>query len=179
MSKPFSDEFRNAAISKALSRGKDVTLEDIVREIGISRSTLNRWIRESQSTSKEVVESMKAREKRPGDWNAAERFQAVMDCQDLDEKTVSAYCRKRGLYPHHIAQWKANFLQEEVPVDRSQVKKLKEENKQLKRELHRKDKALAETAALLVLKKNWIRSWETKRTADHGIKTSNDFGWGV
>lgn len=78
----------------------------------------------------------------------------------MDEAALNEYCRAKGLYPHHIQQWKQDFAKGPAakPV-KSDSKQLKQEIKQLQKELNRKDKALAETAALLVLKKKADALW--------------------
>jgi len=87
----------------------------------------------------------------------------IISCAVLDEKALSEHCREQGIYPHHVAQWKLDFASasqsDNKPVSRNEVKILKNENKALKKELNRKDKALAETAALLVLQKKVHEIW--------------------
>ena len=87
----------------------------------------------------------------------------IIRCAALDEEALSEHCRKQGVYPHHVAQWKLDFASAIQPdnksVSRNEVKTLKNENKALKKELNRKDKALAETAALLVLQKKVHEIW--------------------
>ena len=86
----------------------------------------------------------------------------IIKCDGLDETEVSELCRQQGVYAHHVRQWKADFSSGEVATERSQKQaaaKLKLENNQLKKELNRKDKALAETAALLVLQKKVNDIW--------------------
>ena len=61
--------------------------------------------------------------------------------------------RKKGLYPEQIIQWKQGFMQTENPNDKAALKQSQKEIKQLKKELVRKEKALAEAAAILVLRK--------------------------
>jgi hypothetical protein len=103
--------------------------------------------------------TMTTKEKRPQDWNAAEKFQAIIDCAPLDDEAISAYCRQQGLYAHHIKQWQHKFIQSQSGQKRGQLNVLRAENKQLKSELNRKEKALAETAALLVMKKKAQATW--------------------
>ena len=102
-------------------------------------------------------------DKRPQDWTLEERLNMVVLCASLSEEEVNTHCRAQGLYPHHIKQWKLDFIKDNVPkqksVSPSEIKLLKHENKSLKKELNRKDKALAETAALLVLKKKVREIW--------------------
>lgn len=157
MSTKYNQNFKSMIVEKALSRGEGVTMSDIAEAHGVSIPSIRRWILAAQQTDIEPAETMTEKEKRPQDWTLAERLQAIIDCDKLSENERSAYCRKRGLYPHHIKQWKENMTTGATDVTaqsgRSHLKQLKEENKRLKQELQRKEKALAETAALLVLKK--------------------------
>ena len=89
---------------------------------------------------------------------AAARFEAVLVTAALDEAGKSAWCREHGVYPQELEQWRQSATQalaepEDVPVSRRESKADRRRIKELERELRRKDKALAETAALLVLSK--------------------------
>ena len=77
----------------------------------------------------------------------------------LDEAAMNQLCRERGLYAHHMAQWKQDFISAVTANERSDAKGLKGEVRELKKELNRKDRALAETAALLVLQKKVSAIW--------------------
>ena len=87
----------------------------------------------------------------------------VIACAALEEEKLSEYCRERGLYPHHVKQWKLDIVNGQRETDtvksRSELKALRHENEALKQEVSRKDKALAETAALLVLQKKVNAIW--------------------
>ncbi len=94
-----------------------------------------------------------------------QRLEAVMDCHSLNDEHLSSYRRKNGIYPHHVKEWKSDFLsknQASDPTSRQEQKKLKQDNKRLQKELNRKDRALSETAALLVLSKKCQAIWEEK-----------------
>ncbi|MFT4810507.1 MAG: transposase-like protein [Paraglaciecola sp.] len=84
-------------------------------------------------------------------------MEIIIRCAALSEDEVSKICREQGLYPHHIKQWKQDFVggaTMNTPTNTPlEAKHLKHQNKALKNELNRKDRALAETAALLVLQK--------------------------
>ncbi len=85
----------------------------------------------------------------------------------MKDEQLSAYCRENGIYPHHVKEWKSAFLSENQTseaVSRHEQKKLKQENKRLQKELNRKDKALSETAALLVLSKKCQAIWGKRRS---------------
>lgn len=91
-----------------------------------------------------------------------ERLEMVIACAALDESAVSERCRQFGIYPHHIAEWKQDFVSKTSKSEASkpgETKALKSEIKSLQRQLNRKDKALAETAALLVLQKKANEIW--------------------
>jgi transposase len=99
------------------------------------------------------------KEKRPQDWSQEERLEMVITCGSLDEAAMNQLCRERGLYAHHVAQWKQDFISGVAANERSDAKSLKGEVRDLKKELNRKDRALAETAALLVLQKKVSAIW--------------------
>jgi transposase len=86
-----------------------------------------------------------------------------MATASLDDVAVGVYCRERGIYSFQLKQWKETFMTQKV-IDKkhaelSELKSLRAENKALKQEIRRKDSALAETTALLVLKKKAALIW--------------------
>jgi len=170
MSPRFTQSFKIQAVEKALNRQDNTTLKEVADSLGVGLSSLTRWTRqpknqELESISRNEVGSMK-KEKRPQDWTLEERLNMIISCGALDDQALSEYCREQGIYPHHLAQWKLDFTndrQSGKPVPRSEVKTLKYENKVLKKELNRKDKALAGTAALLVLQKKSQRDLGKRR----------------
>jgi len=157
MKKQYEQTFKNRAVQKALSRGRQTTMQEIADELGVDKSTIGRWIRESNAKTGGGSKTESKQEKRPQDWSQAERLEALLNCHGLNDTERSSWCRQHGLYPHQIEQWQSEFISGAALTQRrseqGQVRQLKAENKQLKQELQRKEKALAETAALLVLKK--------------------------
>ena len=126
---------------------ESATVESVAREIGVGVSTLERWRSDALSRP--------ARERA---WTAAARFEAVLMTASLDEAGKSAWCRERGVYPQELEQWRLSATQalaepEEIRASPRETKADRRRIKELERELRRKDKALAETAALLVLSK--------------------------
>jgi len=106
---------------------------------------------------------MNKTEKRPQDWSAEERLNMVIACGALDEIGVSELCREKGIYPYHLEQWRSDFSASATGNEKSgnhaETRHLKNENRALKKELRRKEKALAEAAALLVLQKKVSAIW--------------------
>jgi len=91
-----------------------------------------------------------------------------METYSLNEGELNAYCREKGLYPETVKKWQQNAINgtegtqsiNETTEIKSKLKKEKETSKKLKSELNRKEKALAEAAALLVLRKKADAIWE-------------------
>lgn len=101
----------------------------------------------------------------PMGWNAADKFAAVVESAAMNEAELSVYCRQKGFYPEQIRQWR-EACEQANDWDHSRKQRLKETRKadekrirELERELRRKEKALAETAALLVLRKKARAIW--------------------
>lgn len=155
----YTPEFKEQAISKALQRG-DKSLQTIADELNISVSTLNEWLRKATDTMIDTPT-----EKRPIDWTRTQRFNALMQSTDLKGEALNSFCREQGIFSHHLQAWKAEFLTESAHSEKSAKssnKALRDEVMQLKKELSRKDKALAEAAALLILQKKFQAFYEEK-----------------
>lgn len=152
----YSKAFIEQALKKAYSRG-DQSITALANEINMSHHALRYWMKK-QSTNA----SSPAPEKRPNDWTVEEQLRALNETYALTSEQLQAWCRERGIFPHNLETWKANFCatSKEVEPRAGDVKSLKDENVKLKRELVRKDKALAEAAALLILQKKFRALWE-------------------
>jgi len=151
-------QLKDAVVRKALEAEKGQ--EAIAKEFGVSRSSVQNWLREYRlSGAKQVAE----REKRPQDWTAEERFTAVLETHGLSEQELGMWCRQHGLHTHQLEQWRRDAMAASAGDHRreeqAELKRLRQHNQQLKKELRRKEKALAETSALLVLKKKADLIW--------------------
>lgn len=93
-----------------------------------------------------------------------EKLAVMIETADFNELELGEYCRRKGLYPEQISGWKKSFILGDVSgikkADREQSRKQSQTIKVLQRELQRKEKALAEAAALLVLQKKFQALWE-------------------
>jgi transposase len=166
MSSRYSQSFKDRAVEKALSRPAGTTLAEVTDSLGVGYSTIHKWMTEARvqpmstySDHDGTGSGRVSKEKRPQDWSQAERLEMVIACGALDEEAVNALCRERGIYGHHVAQWKQEFISGNATNERANAKGLKGELRSLRKELNRKDKALAETAALLVLQKKVNDIW--------------------
>ena len=160
MSIKYNQLFKDKLVKRVLAREPGMSIESIAESAGVGRTTLRRWLKIAQKNTIESQSIMT--EKRPEDWSSSERLQAIITCGNLDGEELSAYCRKAGIYPHHIEQWKRHIVEQDDCNDKQHqqtIKRLNAEKKQLQKELNRKEKALAETAALLTLKKKVQALW--------------------
>jgi transposase-like protein len=123
-------------------------IETVARDVGVGVATLERW--------RDEVLNEPARERT---WTAAARLEAVIATAAMDEAQCSAWCRANGVFPQTLQQWRDSAMQaladpqQQARASAQQGREERQRIQQLERELHRKDKALAETAALLVLSK--------------------------
>jgi len=129
----------------------------IAAEFGIGRSTIQNWLRQDRRSG--VTEVVKG-ERRPEDWTAQERLSALIESSALSDDELGAWCRGQGLHTHHLERWRREMIEgQDRKGSQSTLRTLRAENRSLKKELRRKEKALAETAALLVLKKKAAAIW--------------------
>ena len=127
---------------------ESAALDVVSREVGVSVATLERW--RAQALADGAGSGGGQR------WTAAARLEAVIATATMDEATRSAWCRERGLYAAELEAWKRDAiagLGEPRAASAVEARQDRRRVKELERELHRKDRALAETAALLVLSK--------------------------
>lgn len=128
-------------------------------QVGISRTTLSRWLEGAASirfvtTKTDAADSgaTAAGAKRPQDWTAMERAQLVLDAAGLTEQEIGELLRTRGVHREQLDEWRGS-LEEAFSQPRVRSAGEAKRIRELEREVAYKDKALAETAALLVLQK--------------------------
>ena len=154
----YTETFKIEAVKKALSHKNGTRITEVAKNLGLPTSTLYGWVQVMKGKDKATpLTGEGASEKKPCQWTTKEKFDAILETAHLSEEAVSEYCRKKRIFPHHLQAWNKEFREgaekKAAMENAGQMKALKEENKQLSKELRRKDKALAEAAALLVLKK--------------------------
>ena len=158
MKSTYSESFVEQARVKVLSRG-DRTIRSIADELNMNHYTLKNWMKKV-SGEKRIALILK--EKWPQDWRPEEQLVALHETHALSGDALQAWCRERGLFAHHLASWTAAFCADGkgVAPGTRELRTLKDENEQLRRALLRKEKALAEAVALLILQKKFQALWE-------------------
>jgi len=160
--KQLSLEAKENIVLQVLNRGSE-TIESIAQANNVGISSLHKWVRryrEGLPINKNANKSSKLK------LSQAEKFNHILATARLDELSLGKYCREKGLYSHQLIEWREEFMKSpESKKDlknQSELKTLKDENKRLKQELRRKEKALAEASALLILKKKADLIWGDK-----------------
>lgn len=151
----YTAEFKAQIVRKMMPPNSQ-SVAQISRDTGIAAPTLYAW-RQSYRTKGYLVP---ANSKTPDGWGWKDKVAAVLKTQSMNQAEIAQYCREQGLYPEQIAAWQAVFEQaEQPPISKEEAKANQKRVKQLEKELRRKDKALAEAAALLVLSKKAQALW--------------------
>jgi len=152
----YSAEFIEQALIKVHSRG-DRTIKSVAEELGVNFYSIQKWLKIHRIVRTDVVDS----ERLPHEWPREERLGALLETHALNEEERNAWCRERGLFPHHLEEWRIAFCTGDTTQQpkSASTQSLSKENAKLKKELQRKEKALAEAAALLVLQKKFQALW--------------------
>jgi transposase-like protein len=149
-----TQEAKKAIVEKALNR-KNKTLSEIANEHNIGHSTLDVWLQKYREGKLNISTNVSSSSNTQ--LTRSEQFKHLLATSGLDDTELGVYCRERGLYSFQLQQWKNEFMShdnnQKKQETQSELKILRTENKLLKQDLYRKDRALAETTALLILKK--------------------------
>jgi transposase-like protein len=156
----YSKEFKDSVIVKLLPPSNSSVL-DVAKETGIPKDTLYCWrLKYRNVSTEELISDQKHRS-----FSSEEKLGFVIETASLNETEMGEYCRRKGLYPDQISAWTTGIKQSlssnpsAWKTDRVTVQKQAKTIKQLQTELNRKDRALAEAAALLVLEKKIQSLW--------------------
>lgn len=156
----YSDVFRSRMVQRMVGADAE-SANALSQEVGVSQVALSRWLREARSLPGMREKPKGPKRSKQQKWSGAEKLRIVMEASALTDSELGAFLRREGVHEAALAQWRAPAeaaLGE--PLRRRttpslEVKRIKE----LERERDRKEKALAEAAALLVLKKNVQEIW--------------------
>jgi transposase len=142
MSRPYSIAFKQKMVERLTGKSALSALQ-LSRETGVRQQNLSRWLLEARSlplvaTDKNIVHT----------WTVEQKAQVLSEASRLSGEQLTAYLQREGVKLADFERWRV-ALEEEGQESSSAIKRIRK----LERELARKEKALAEAAALLVLKK--------------------------
>ena len=156
----YSKELKSAIIAKMLPPN-NISISKLSKEEGIPEATLHKWRSEARANGYAAPASDAPAEH----WSSQDKFLIVLETATMSEIELSEYCRTKGIYPEEVQAWKDACIQANGGVAKEasrlnrELKQKEKENRALEKELLRKEKALAEAAALLVLRKKADAIW--------------------
>jgi transposase-like protein len=133
----------------------------LAEEVGVHQSTLSRWLREAGTVAdmgrnkKQGGDGGDAR--RPEDWSPEDKLKAVIEVSGLGETELGEWLRRHGVHEAQLRDWRRAAI--EALAGKRPASSSSKRVRELEREVRRKDRALAETAALLVLRKKLDALW--------------------
>lgn len=174
----YTDGFK-ARMVQRLAGPERISANALSKETSVSQNTLSRWLREAR-----MLEPM-GTQKRGGDgraqgshrWAVEEKLRVVMEAAVLSDEDLGSFLRREGLHQAQLEEWHAKVTEgatgalKDVKRKRSERTPEARKIRELERELRRKEKALAEVAALLTLQKKAAEIW-----GDGGVDTSTRSG---
>ena len=159
-----------------------VSANALSKEVGIGQPTLSRWLSEACSlaaVSERRENDGGTLERAPEDWSPQEKMMAVLESRAVNDNELGAWLRRRGLKEAHLRAWEQQTQEQATAVFAPREPKASLETrrrvKQLERELARKDKALAETSALLVLQGKMEALWAEEDDSTRQTSGSTSF----
>lgn len=143
-------------MTQILTRG-DRTISSMCEEAGVSRRTATKWVQRCGTVTPHPTQ------RGPMQWTAEAKLKALVETAGLAEDELGLYLRREGLYSHQITAWRAEVLAHFTTSPTPKKDARDATIRQLEREILRKDKALAEASALLILQKKVDLIWGNGR----------------
>jgi len=158
--RPFSEEFKYSIVSRMMPP-KNESVASLAKETGLTETTLYNWKKRAKSKGMAVPGGENISER----WSTQDKFSIVVETATFSEIELAEYCRSKGLFAEQVKAWRDACMQANGGVA-EQANQLQKNNREkdrqiqkLNQELRRKESALAETAALLVLRKKASAIW--------------------
>jgi transposase-like protein len=165
----YSDAFKSKMLQRMMGP-RSTSANALSLEVGIPQTTLSRWLLAARGSlapmakgPTPVAAPSPAKPRRAEDWPPEERLRVVMEAGRLADAELGAFLRREGLHEAVLKEWRAAALEGLSPqrTARSKQKRAAEQKqvRELEKQIRRKDKALAEAAALLMLQKKVRAIW--------------------
>lgn len=153
-SRKFSPEFKQAIVKKLLSRG-ELTVEQFCQQNGLVLSTVTRWQSDCANVSRMNHKKNKSK------LSSENILKIISETYSLNDEDLGLYLRKHGLHTAQITEWRKDILssmnQPKIFVNKKDERDFKIND--LEKNLRKKDAALAEVSALLILQKKANLLW--------------------
>jgi transposase len=153
---------------RKLSHPSGLGVHELAAKTGVHQTTLSRWRREA--TILQAKMSQKRHDeagtkpqvaRRPQDLSPEEKLRIVQQATQLRDADLGAFLRREGLHEADLAEWREQVNEAALAALSGRRQRTSEQKRvrKLESELRRKEKALAEAAALLVLTKKARALW--------------------
>ena len=146
----YTQEKKDYALS-LMSPPKNFSVAEVAGQTGISAPTLYGWRSQARTQGRAIPGDGNNAE----DWKAEDKFAVVVETLGLAEAELAEYCRHKGLYVEQVVRWRLACMRanrgDDARVSAASLLEERKRNRGLEKELRRKERALAEAAALLVL----------------------------
>jgi transposase len=154
----YTQEKKEHALS-LMAAPQNKPVADVAQLTGIPEGTLYLWRKQAREQGRAVPGDGQ----NPEQWNAADKFAVVLEAAPLNEAELGAYCRRKGLLVEQLERWRSEvhtvLSGDQGGVATTERAADKKRIRELEKDLRRKEKALAETAALLVLSRKYEALW--------------------
>jgi len=153
----YSTGFKNSVLKKVLPP-ENRSISEVSKETGVSDQTIRNWLKVIKDDSLLKSDS----EISPESRNPSEKMTLLLEGRSIEPEKLGEWLRKNGLHTEHLTLWEQELrdkISDKDKQEKRQHNELKKKYKALEKELLRKEKALAEMAALLVLKKKLDNLW--------------------
>jgi transposase len=158
--KPYSMAFKVKMVRRMTGR-EAMSARQLGHETGVAQQSLSRWLQDARSLSDVTRRNHTKREAKK--WSVEEKARVVARAAELSGDQLAEFLEDEGLILGQLEQWRL-ALEDEGYADKAVRRRIGK----LERELARKEKALAETAALLVLQKKVEDLWEAEDDVTDG-----------
>ncbi len=166
----YTEAFRDRMVQR-MTGDRGLTATALAKEVGVPQPTLSRWLRDAatvaevakKKSSKKAKGPASAASRRPSEVGAEDKVRLVREASSLNEAELGAFLRREGLHEEDLARFREEVwsaaLTSLSPPKRPRASEEQKRIKELERDLKRSQAALAETAALLVLRKKAVALW--------------------
>lgn len=157
--KEYSEAFKANMVKKMMIPGGP-TANALSVTTGVSQPTLSRWLRDAREKGVSSSPPPVRPSRRPSDWKPVDKLRILVETEGLEGEELGAVLRREGLHEANLVEWReaanaALSTGTKSPTNAAEARRIRE----LEKQLRRKEKALAEAAALLMLQKKVQAIW--------------------
>jgi len=152
----YSLAFKESQVKKVLPPSNG-SIKEVSVEAGISEQTLRNWINKAKEGTLQRGNTVSGTGRSP-----REKLNLVIESRTISDEKIGHWLREKGLHSEHLTQYEQelrDMVEDNNHKDKQKIKELEKQNKNLQKELRKKEKALAEMAALYTLKKKAEDIW--------------------